>query len=99
MDGAVSRPLKNNVTGNLEKHLTYRGAYQVVKDNAKKAGIEVLGFCVRSTRATAITNALENGADIAHVQAWAGHANISTTRLYNRRHRRPEDSPTFKVAY
>jgi hypothetical protein len=31
--------------------------------------------------------------------AWLGHANVSTTRLYDRRKMRPEDSPTFKVAY
>jgi site-specific recombinase XerD len=99
LNGALFRPVKNNVTGELETFLTYRGAYQVVKENAKKAGIDVPGFCVHSTRATAITNALENGADIAHVQQWAGHANIATTRLYDRRHKRPEDSPTFKVSY
>ena len=28
-----------------------------------------------------------------------GHANISTTRIYDHRRTRPEDSPTFKVAY
>ena len=27
------------------------------------------------------------------------HANIATTRLYDRRKTRPEDSPTFKVRY
>ena len=26
-------------------------------------------------------------------------ANIATTRLYDRRRTRPEDSPTFRVAY
>jgi len=50
-------------------------------------------------RATAATNALEHEADIAKVQQWLGHANISTTRLYDRRHMRAEDSPTFKVRY
>jgi site-specific recombinase XerD len=50
-------------------------------------------------RATAATNALEHGADIAKVQEWLGHANIQTTRIYDRRQTRPEDSPTFKVAY
>ena len=29
----------------------------------------------------------------------AGHANIATTRIYDHRRTRPEDSPTFKVAY
>jgi hypothetical protein len=43
------------------------------------------------------TNALEHEADIAKVQAWLGHANISTTRIYDRRQHRPEDSPTYKV--
>jgi hypothetical protein len=28
-----------------------------------------------------------------------GHANISTTRLYDKRKSRPEDGPTFKVEY
>ena len=48
---------------------------------------------------TAATNALDHEADIAKVQEWLGHANIATTRLYDRRRMRPEDSPTFKVAY
>lgn len=38
-------------------------------------------------------------ADIAKVQEWLGRANIATTRLYNRRKSRLEDSPTFKVSY
>jgi len=36
---------------------------------------------------------------IAKVQEWLGHANIATTRLYDRRKTRPQDSPTFKVRY
>jgi site-specific recombinase XerD len=35
----------------------------------------------------------------AKVQAWLGHANISTTKIYDRRQNRPEDSPTYKVKY
>jgi integrase/recombinase XerD len=50
-------------------------------------------------RATAATNALDNKADIAKVQEWLGHANIATTRIYDHRRSRPEDSPTFKVDY
>jgi integrase len=33
------------------------------------------------------------------VQHWLGHSNIATTKLYDRRHMRAEDSPTFKVKY
>jgi integrase/recombinase XerD len=50
-------------------------------------------------RATAAANALDHQADIAKVQEWLGHANIATTRIYDHRHTRPEDSPTFKVTY
>ena len=57
------------------------------------------GLGVHGLRATAATNALEHEADIAKVQQWLGHANISTPRLYDRRHLRAEDSPTFKVRY
>jgi site-specific recombinase XerD len=61
--------------------------------------IQVKGLCVHSLRATAATNALSNNADIAKVQDWLGHANVSTTRLYDRRKSKPEDSPTFRVKY
>ncbi|NAT57416.1 tyrosine-type recombinase/integrase [Pseudomonas syringae] len=75
------------------------GIYTVVEAYAKKAGIEVAGLGVHGLRATAATNALEHEADIAKVQVWLGHANISTTRIYDRRQNRAEDSPTFKVKY
>ena len=41
-------------------------------------------------RATAATNALSHEADIAKVEEWLGHANVSTTRLYDRRKSKPE---------
>ena len=62
-------------------------------------GISVRGFRPHALRATAATSALDHEADIAKVQEWLGHANIATTRLYDHRRMRPEDSPTFKVAY
>jgi site-specific recombinase XerD len=71
----------------------------IVKYYAKQVGItvDVHGFCVHSLQATAATNALAHGADIAKVQEWLGHANISTTRMYDKRGSRPEESPTFCV--
>jgi integrase/recombinase XerD len=35
----------------------------------------------------------------AQMQEWLGHANVAITRIYDHRKTRPEDSPTFKVAY
>lgn len=54
---------------------------------------------VHALRATAATNALDHQSDIAKVQEWLGHASIATTRVYDRRRTRVEDSPTFKVDY
>jgi site-specific recombinase XerD len=93
------RPVKNNVNGDLDKPLSGGGIYAEIKKYARQVGIEIDGMGCHALRATAATNALEHQADIAYVQAWLGHANISTTRLYDRRKSRPEDSPTFKVNY
>ncbi len=102
LDSPLFRPVKNNTTGELTKALNPSSVYHdIVLHWAKVAGIteEMADFCVHSLRATAATNALENGADIGKVQDWLGHANVSTTRLYDKRERRPEESPSFHVAY
>jgi site-specific recombinase XerD len=94
------RPVKNNVNHGVDCAMTADGVYKMVQAYAEKiglSGIERLG--VHALRATAATNALDHQADIAKVQEWLGHANIATTRLYDRRKHRPEDSPTFKVEY
>jgi integrase/recombinase XerD len=90
------RPIRNHRTGELDQALTGDGIYKLVRAYAQKLGVAI---GVHSLRATAATNALEHEADIAKVQEWLGHANIATTRLYDRRKSRPEDSPTFKVSY
>jgi site-specific recombinase XerD len=54
---------------------------------------------VHGLRVTAATNALQHKADIAKVQVWLGHANIGTTRMYDRQQSQPEDSSTYKVRY
>ena len=50
-----------------------------------------LGFLIgaHALRATAATHAHDHQADIAKVQEWLGHANIATTRIYDRRARGP----------
>ena len=101
-EGALFRPVKNNRTGHLNRHLDPGSVYRnIVRKYGLQTGIsaEVIGLCVHSLRATAATNALSHDCDIAKVQEWLGHSNISTTRLYDRRKSKPEDSPTFKVKY
>ena len=98
-DGPLFRPAKSR-TRNLERPLSGTSIYSsIVKRHAEAAQIPLEAVRPHSLRATAATNALEHGADIAKVQEWLGHANISTTRLYDKRNSRPEDSPTFKVSY
>jgi len=94
--GPLFRPIRNNRTHELDRTLSGDGIYKLVRSYAKKLGVAIGAHALR---ATAATNALEHEADIAKVQEWLGHANISTTRLYDRRKSRPEDSPTFKVSY
>jgi site-specific recombinase XerD len=93
------KPVRNNRRGTTDTALTADGVYQILKHYGLRAGIGVPRFGPHSARATAATNALEAGADIAKVQEWLGHANVSTTRVYDHRKTRPEDSPVFKVKY
>ena len=119
MQGALFRPVANNRTGRLDKHLDPASVEHVKpalskfseqvntanRNIVRKYGLEtgvsaeVNGLCVHSLRATAATNALSHNSDIARVQEWLGHANLSTTRLYDRRKSKPEDSPSFRVKY
>jgi len=94
--GALFRPLRNSRGGSREKAITPDGVYRLVRKYSAQLGFEIGAHALR---ATAATNALDNEADIAKVQEWLGHANISTTRIYDHRKTRPEDSPTFKVKY
>jgi hypothetical protein len=93
--GALFRPIRNNRTGRLERAITADGVYRLVRAYSAQLGFEIGAHALR---ATAATNALDHQADIAKVQEWLGHANIATTRIYDHRRTRPEDSPTFKVA-
>lgn len=95
-DGALFRPLHRSRAEGSAAAITPDGVYKIVR-----AYSTALGFPIgaHALRATAATNALDHQADIAKVQQWLGHASIATTRIYDRRSTRPEDSPTFKVAY
>jgi site-specific recombinase XerD len=94
--GALFRSLLAQRSPSAPQSLSPDAVYKIVR-----AYSDTLGFKIgaHALRATAATNALDHQADIAKVQEWLGHANIATTRIYDHRQTRPEDSPTFKVAY
>jgi site-specific recombinase XerD len=94
-DAALFLPLRAVTT----ESITPDGVYKMVRAYAAKLGMAIAGLGVHSLRATAATNALEHGSDLAKVQQLLGHANISTTRIYDRRGSRPEDSPIFRITY
>ena len=98
-DGALFRPMRNTRGGSTDTAMTANGVYNLVCGYLRKIGLDKALFAPHALRATAATNALLHNADIAKVQEWLGHANIQTTRIYDRRSTRPEDSPTFKVHY
>jgi integrase len=95
-NGPLFRSIRGSTTG---AGISANGIYSVIAQWARAADIHVDGLGMHGLRATAATNAVEHDVDIAKVQEWLGHANISTTRLYDRRGQRPEDSPTYKVKY
>ncbi len=98
---ALFRPIKNNRSGTLDKHLDVASICRLIRHYGVLTGIaaEVDGLSVHAMRATAAANALEHEADIAKVQVWLGHASIATTRIYDRRGSRVEDGPTFRLRY
>jgi site-specific recombinase XerC len=94
--GALFRPVRNNTGSGLGKAITPDGIYKIVRTYSSELGFTIGAHALW---ATAATHALDHQADIAKVQEWLGHANITTTRIYDHRKTRPEDSPTFKVNY
>ena len=99
-EGALFRPFKNNRTGTLEKALSADAVWRIVRKYALAAQIPLSArVAPHALRATAATNALEHQVDIAKVQQFLGHANISTTRIYDRREMRPADSPVWSIKY
>jgi site-specific recombinase XerD len=90
--GAMFRRIKG---GN--GRLTRLSIYNIFTQAAKRSTTH--HFSTHSARATFATESLENGSLLEHVQAALGHANITTTQMYDRRKTLHRDSPTLRVRY
>ena len=78
-------------TGKLsDRPMSRVDAWYMVRRRAKDAGVEA-AIGNHSFRAIGITDYMENGGDITIAQRMAGHANIKTTQVYDRR----EDEVSF----
>jgi integrase/recombinase XerD len=97
--GPLFRPLRGNAkphdpAGRLDPDAIDR----MVRKYAAAIGL-ARGYSAHSMRATFITTALENGAQLEDVQKAAGHRDPSTTKLYDRRGYNPEKAASFFATY
>ncbi|MFJ8213249.1 tyrosine-type recombinase/integrase [Streptomyces sp. NPDC096033] len=79
--------------------MTQGSVWELVQRIAKAAGVTAFDkISPHSCRHTAITVALDTGADIGDVQEMVGHANSRTTKRYDRKGQRLNRSPVYSVA-
>jgi integrase/recombinase XerD len=98
-DGPMFRPLKHNGKRQEERRRMDPDAIdRVVRKYAATLGLD-RGYSAHSMRATFITTALENDAQLEDVQKAAGHRDPSTTKLYDRRGYNSEKAASFFVTY
>ena len=67
----------------VPKRLTCEGIAQILMKRARAASVE--RFSCHDLRRSFVTNLLDAGADLAVVQKLAGHRQISTTAIYDKR--------------
>jgi integrase/recombinase XerD len=102
--GPLFRPvLQDSSNGNSRKseqrrHLHPETVDRILRKYAMLAGLDT-GYSAHSMRATFITTALDKGASLEDVQRDVGHADPSTTKLYDRRGYNPEKSAAFFATY
>jgi integrase/recombinase XerD len=99
IDGPLFRPLRHNGKRQEQRrHMDPDAIDRVVRKYATELGLD-RGYSAHSMRATFITTALENGAQLEDVQKAAGHRDPSTTKLYDRRGYNPEKVASFFATY
>jgi len=97
--GPLFRPLRGNARAhNPAGRMDPDAIDRVLRKYAAGIGLP-RGYSAHSMRATFITTALENGAQLEDVQKAAGHRDPSTTKLYDRRGYNPEKAASFFATY
>jgi integrase/recombinase XerD len=99
LEGPLFRPVRDNRQGlDARRPLHPDVIDRILRKYARHIGLD-RGYSAHSMRATFITTALDNGASLEDVQSAAGHADPSTTKLYDRRGYNPEKSASFFANY
>jgi integrase/recombinase XerD len=95
VDGPLFRPVKHNGKRQDERRGMDPDAIdRGVRKYAGELGLD-RGYSAHTMRATFITTALVNGAQLEDVQKVAGHRDPGTTKLYDRRGYDPEKAASF----
>lgn len=98
-DGPLFRPLAHNGKAALRcREMDPDAIDRLVRKYALALGL-ARGYSAHSMRATFITTALKNGAQLEDVQKAAGHRDPSTTKVYDRRGYNPEKAASFFATY
>jgi site-specific recombinase XerD len=99
IEGPLYRPVRGNRKSLEERRPLHPDVIdRILRKYARHIGLS-RGYSAHSMRATFITTALDNGASVEDVQSAAGHADPSTTKLYDRRGYNPEKSASFFANY
>lgn len=99
-EGPLFRPVRSaSREMDPRRHIEPKMIDRLVKKYALKALGLKRGYSAHSMRATFITTALANGANLEDVQEAVGHADPSTTKLYDRRGYNPEKAASFFANY
>jgi len=98
LDAPLFRPVRDNGLDN-RRFLDPIAVDRILRKYVKLALGANHGYSAHSMRATFITTALDNGANLEDVQEAVGHADPSTTKLYDRRGYNPEKAASFYANY
>jgi integrase/recombinase XerD len=99
IEGPMFRPLRRNRKKQEGRRCMDPDAIdRIVRKHALAIGRE-RGYSAHSMRATFITTALENGAQLEACKKAAGHRDPSATKLYDRRGYNPEKAASFFATY
>ncbi len=69
-------------SSNPEKHITRQRIFQLIKQTAQLAGIDIAKISPHVLRHAFATHILDHGADLLSVKKMLGHQDISTTEIY-----------------
>lgn len=82
-----------------EESLSRHAAYQMIRHQAKAAGLAGVPIGCHSMRGTGITTYLQNAGALETAQQIAGHASARTTKLYDRRDQQVQQAEVERIRF